>query len=421
MNEDYSREIAKIRARYDDAKYSEYHKAWELSGHQVFDVSVRPDSKIVYEEEIEDGYGATRKEKRTELRAVNRIGLPVEQDIVDIQTSFCVGIDPELGAKPEDDLERAMLEIIEATNKKNKISNRNREVVRSFLSETMVAEYWFPVDEKGFYRKHKYSAKKRLKMVVWSPFRGDKMVSIKDATGDLVRFLRFYEIERDGRTVQKAMDIDDTSVKELELDKSWQVVSEYKHGFDKMPVIYMERKEPVYWKIKHIRERLEKLHSNYGDTIDENSAPMVLSRGDMTGLMKSGKTQIVEMTGDSSLDYLTWDQSPESVALEMEKLLDYMYQFTKTPRVSLKDMQGAGNGFSGESFKYVFMGAHMEVRNHEEQIGEYLQRRYNFLLSAVASMIPELEEAQYMEIEPKLIPYIIERDEEGEKTKEGEQ
>lgn len=401
----YSEEISRYRAQYDDGRYKGYEQAYRLTEHRVFSEDYRP--KDVLTEVTPQG------EKRTTSVEVNRIGLPIEQDIVSIHTSFCVGIDPVLGAEPESAEEQTMLALIQATDRRNKMRNRNREVVRSLLSEAMVAEYWFTVQDEPFYRKHKgITASKRLKMAVWSPFRGDRLVPIKDSTGDLVRFLRFYDIREGNKTIHKAMDIDEAKVRILEMREGWTITKEFAHGFDKIPVVYMERHEPLCHKIKHIRERLEDLTSNFADSIDYNAAPKLVAKGQLSGLAKRGKSQVVEITGNNaSLEYLTWNQSADAVRLEMETLIDLAYQMTCTPRISLKDMQGAGNDFSGESFRYVFMGTHLEVRNHEEIIGEYLQRRYNFMLSALALLVPSLQEARYMEIEPRLVPYIIERDE----------
>lgn len=415
--EEYSKEIGKLRGGYDDGRFSEYESSWRLDKHRIFDEAYRPKDTRTYNKTIKDSEGGKKSVKVTESVEVNRIGLPVEQDIVNIHTSFCVGIDPDLGANPEGPLEQSMLELILTNDRANKISNRNREVVRSLFAESMVAEYWYTDEDERFYRKHKHKAKRRPKMVVWSPFRGDKLVPVKDSTGRLVRFLRFYEVKRGDKMVQKAMDIDHNREKVLEhINGTWTIIEDREHGFDKIPVIYMQREEPLCWPIKHLRERLELLMSNFADTIDYNAAPKMVGRGNITGIQKRGRNQLVLLNGEgASLDYLSWNQSSDAVHLEMETVIDYAYQMTNTPRISLKDMQGAGNGFSGESFRYVFMGTHMAVRNHEEIIGEYLQRRYNFLLSAFGALIPELEDAQYMEIEPKLVPYIIERDEPEEK------
>ena len=58
---------------------------------------------------------------------------------------------------------------------------------------------------------------------------------------------------------------------------------------------------------------------------------------------------------------------------------------------------------------FMFMGAHMAVENHGEVIGEFLQRRVNFIVSALGSINPtEFSKAsQTIDIETELVPYMI--------------
>lgn len=60
------------------------------------------------------------------------------------------------------------------------------------------------------------------------------------------------------------------------------------------------------------------------------------------------------------------------------------------------------------AFKYTFMGAHMMVENHAEVVGEFLQRRVNFLVSALGSINTSLEEAsETIDIDVKIQPFTI--------------
>jgi len=69
----------------------------------------------------------------------------------------------------------------------------------------------------------------------------------------------------------------------------------------------------------------------------------------------------------------------------------------------------AGCKASGTAFRFMFMGAHMAVENHGEGIGEFLQRRVNFIVSALGSINPtEFSKAsQTIDIETELVPYMI--------------
>lgn len=77
-------------------------------------------------------------------------------------------------------------------------------------------------------------------------------------------------------------------------------------------------------------------------------------------------------------------------------------------RISFETLKGVGKA-SGTAFRFMFMGAHMAVENHGEVIGEFLQRRVNFIVSALGSINPtEFSKAsQTIDIETELVPYMI--------------
>ena len=54
------------------------------------------------------------------------------------------------------------------------------------------------------------------------------------------------------------------------------------------------------------------------------------------------------------------------------------------------------------------MGTHMAVSNHAETIEEFLQRRINFLLSAIGSLIPKYAPvAKRLRVNIEIVPYMI--------------
>ena len=58
---------------------------------------------------------------------------------------------------------------------------------------------------------------------------------------------------------------------------------------------------------------------------------------------------------------------------------------------------------------HVFLLKHMAVENHGEVIGEFLQRRVNFIVSALGSINPTefSKVSQTIDIETDLVPYMI--------------
>ena len=425
VSEEKANEISKVRSKYKDGKFAELLRQWDYEKHEVMDEAIRKDDRVRTKDEVVDNSGRVMQPAVYETKKVNRIATSLEQTIVEIQTAFIIGLDPDLQAKPRNENEKHMLEVIGDTESKNKIRFVNQRVVRSLLSETMVAEYWWSVEDSEFYEDKPYAgtARTRLRCEVWSPFRGDKLVPIKDAYGDLIRFYRFYSIKDDnGIEIQRLMEIDKDVVilyeRRTGADEGWVILRHTAHGFGKIPVIYMEMERALCDKIQSKRKRIEELESNFADCINDNFFPKVLVNGMVRGVQKSGKTQTIEMSGEGAdVRYLTWDQSTNAAESEISRLIDDCFTLTMTPRISPKDLQGLGSALSGVAFKYVFMGAHISVRKHEEIIGEYLSRRYSFLKRAISLQVPAISSGRSLRIDPVLVPFTVEEST-GEDTKE---
>lgn len=348
----------------------------------------------------------------------NRIALPIEQDIVNIQTAFTVGTEPVLDCQP-DQSEESLLSTLKQVFKKNKLKYQNKKVVRAWLAEQEVAEYWYVVKDDGFWAKFKrkisgiFGKSKpeyRLKSAIWSPFRGDKLYPFFNDQGDLVALSREYK-KKDLNDIEITcfMTITKDMVYQWELTSNWTDKGSFAHGFKKMPVIYMYRPEAYCEKIKSLRVRLEKLLSNYADCIDYHFFPILMLFGNVENFSGEFKNRVVELTGQgANAQYLTWNQASETVKLELEQLIEMIYSMTGTPRISFENLKGVGNAVSGVAFKYTFMGAHMMVENHAEVVGEFLQRRVNFLVSALGSINTRLEEAsETIDIDVKIQPFTI--------------
>ena len=118
---------------------------------------------------------------------------------------------------------------------------------------------------------------------------------------------------------------------------------------------------------------------------------------------------MVKLEGEGAgARYLTWNQVPDTVKFEAETLTNNAYDMSNTPRISFETLKGVGK-VSGTAFRFMFMGAHMAVSNHAEVIGEFLQRRVNFLVSALGAINPtEFNKAsQTIDIETDLVPFMI--------------
>lgn len=397
---------------------------WNPNRHEIVtDEEKYPKIKVTLKPEKKYTDPTTGREytepAQTKMVDPNRIALPIEQDIVNIQTAFTVGTEPILDCKPETS-EEGLLAALKQVFKKNKIKYQNKKAVRAWLAEQEVAEYWYVVEDNGFWERLRRSIAGifgvskpayRLKSALWSPFRGDKLYPFFDDNGDLVALSREYKRkDLDDQEILCFMTITQDRVYQWEMTDGWQEVSAFRHGFGKMPVIYMYRPSAYCEKIKTLRVRLEKLLSNYADCIDYHFFPILMLFGDVQQLSGELKNRIIELTGmNANAQYLTWNQVPETVKFEVETLLSQIYGLTNTPRISFDSLKGTGNAVSGVAFDYVFMSTHLNVENINETVGEFMQRRVNFLVSALGSVNPRLKEpSETIDIDVQMQPYRLE-------------
>ena len=385
---------------------------WNPERHEIMvDKKKYPDRKVLEKEtekHFDEKTGKTYEiEAKYKTEPVSRISIPLEQDIVNIQTAFTVGTEPSMDCIPTDDDEKKLLDAVKAVFKSNKNKYQNKKIVRAWLYEQEAAEYWQKV-KTTFGGKVKPT--KKLKSVLWSPFRGDKLYPFFNDEGKMIAFSREYKKKlMDDSEVTCFMTITDKMVYQWDLSKGYEERTPFTHGFPKLPVLYAYRPEPYCKKIKTFRVRLEKLLSNYADCIDYHFFPLLKLIGDVEGFMGKVKDRMFKLTGEGAdAQYLTWNQVPDTVRFEAETLTNMAYDMSNTPRISFETLKGVGKA-SGTAFRFMFMGAHMAVENHGEVIGEFLQRRVNFIVSALGSINPtEFNKAsQTIDIETELVPYMI--------------
>ena len=400
---------------------------WEPKRHDIMNPELYKKIKVLVkmeETKFDPESGQAMKiPAKYDYKEPNRIALPIEQDIVNIHTAFTVGIEPTLDCQTEDEKEKSVFEAVKQIFKKNKVKFQNRKIVRSWLSEQEVAEYWYTVKDDGFWAmlKRKIAGifgqkapEYRMKSQIWSPFRGDKLYPFFDDGGDMVAFSREYQKkDLDGNEHTVFMTITDKMVYQWELDKTWTENTErsFPHNMPKLPVIYSQRSESLCSKIKPQRERLEKTLSGYSDCLDNHYFPMLMLFGDINPELMSGdaRNRMMQLTGDgANAQYLTWNQASDPIKVEIETYFNEIYALTNTPRISFDQLKGTGNALSGTAFRYVFMAAHMAVQNHAEELGQFFQRRVNFLTAAVGSLNASLLDAsKTADIETEIVPFMI--------------
>lgn len=400
--------------------------AWFTDKHMVFDTTFRRDMKTLKKEEYYDTKGVLHP-ATFDTEPVARIGLPIEQDIVNIHVAFTVGNEPVLKTDSEDEKELDVLKVVRKISTDNKLKFQNKREMRAWLSETEVCEYWYRAEENGFWRKVfkkvaslvgiEVTPKYKMRMQIWSPFKGDKLYPIfSDNGNDYLGIGREYEYKLANNSKRYCfMLVTDEEVVQIEHGETgaWEYSQGYpfKHGFSKNPTLYCYRPEALCENIKGARESLETLTSDWSDAIKMNFFPKLILEGDLAngGAENIGKSHLLKINNGGKAYYLNWSQTSDMVKSQCDNLLVRCYSLTNTPLISFDQLKGTGQFPSGTAFDFMFMATLFACARHWEDMGEFYQRRVNFLVSAIGSLVPSLKDASgTLDVEVEQRPYRIE-------------
>lgn len=400
--------------------------AWFTKKHKVYDKSYRKDMRTLVREESVSPEGKIIP-PQYEKEPVARIGLPLEQDIVNIHTAFSVGKEPLLKSDTEDERELDLLKIMKKVSTDNKLRYQNKREMRSWLSEQEVCEYWYRYDGRGFWRKVwdkvksvagiKTKPHDKLRMQIWSPFRGDRLYPIfSDNGNDFLGVGREFDYKLANHATRYCfMLVTPTEVYQVQrgAGNGWEDSDGYpfKHGFSKTPAIYAWRDEALYRPVIGIRESLEQLTSDFSDAIKMNFFPKLILEGDLAngGAENIGKSHLLKINNGGKAYYLDWQQTSDMVKTQIDNLFTKYYSLTNTPLISFDQLKGSGTFPSGTSFDYMFMATLFAVDQHWETMGEFYQRRANFIQTAIGDLVPEMKApSETLEQEVEQRPYRIE-------------
>lgn len=384
-------------------------KQYFPQGHRIFDTSERPD-KIV---RGADG-GMERFEK------VARIALPLQRVIVERAVAFLFGHPVKVTCAADGEKQAAAFEAVRRTMADNKIDSLNRRLARTVMWETEAAELWYPVEENGFWgriaRDERFSFMRevapqyKLRVALFSPSQGDRLYPVFDNYGDMKAFSRGYATVTDGQEKEFFETYTDSDIARFErTDKgAWELTQRQENRLGKIPVVYARQDKCEWADVQGLIERLEKLLSNFADTNDYHASPKIFVTGEIRGFARKGETgAIIEGEANSTAQYLSWQQAPESVRLEVSTLLNMIYSTTQTPDISFESVKGLPS-LSGVALRMLFLDAHLKVQNKSELFGEHLERRMNIVKRYLGVLNKALDpQIQQIEVCQRIEPFMV--------------
>lgn len=405
----------------------QYAAQFDPKLHDINDPRKRPD-KIVITDKNSDEYGEVKNinvnaEMTTEtgfrIEHVARIALAIQKLIVKRAVAFTFGNPAAYDADPQNDDEKAMLAALKRVFHDVKEKTLNRRVARSLFSSTEVAEYWYPVETDEEHDLYGFTTKKKFRVALFSPMFGDKLYPYFDDTRDLIAFSREFVKKADDLTTRTYFE---TYTKDAHYlwtaegptgteAKNWELVENYpkKLTIGKIPIVYGSQPAVEWEDVQNLIDRLEKLLSNFADTNDYHASPKIFVEGKILGFARKGEAgAIIEGEEGAKATYLSWNQAPESVKLEIDTLLRLIYAITQTPDISFESVKGIG-AISGVALQLLFMDAHLKVQDKMEVFDDYLTRRANIILAYLgAANVAAKTAARRLIVSPRITPYIIE-------------
>lgn len=396
------------------------NKALNPKLHDINDPVLRPDKRVKVTDD-EQGESAQKvidtNGESTNFRTVKvaRVALAIQKLIISRAVSFCFGNAPEYNNTPENEKQAMIVKALNRILYDVKSKSLNRKIGRSIFGYKECAEYWHMVEKPKTHSKYGFPTKFKMRCTLFSPAYGDTLYPFFDETGDVVAFSRSFS-RKDSK--DNAVDYFETFTDTehwlwVNGQNGYEVAPGYPKpvAIGKIPVIYGNQPKFETEDVDALIDRLEALLSNFADTNDYHASPKIFTTGQITGWAKKGESgAVIEGEEGATMQYVSWQQAPEAVKLEIETLLRMIYTITQTPDISFDSVKGLG-AISGVALKLLFMDAHLKVQDKMEIFDDYLQRRVNVLLAYIGMMNTSLEEeCEQVEIEPEIIPYMITSD-----------
>src|SRR5690606_25512390 len=124
----------------------------------------------------------------------------------------------------------------------------------------------------------------------------------------------------------------------------------------------------------------------------------------MPGKGESGK--VIQGKQGAEAKYLSWNNAPEAIKLEIETLLRFIFSFTQTVDVSFDSVKGL-QSISGIALEMLLMDAKLKIEEKKEILDDYLQRRVNIQKRIAGILLGLKKEAESLHIEPEIVPFFV--------------
>lgn len=338
-------------------------------------------------EENEDGESVPKK-IGTDTIPVARINTNIPKKIVRTAVAFLFGGDMNISFMEDNDGTEYFRTMVE---KKLKMKATFKEFARTVMIETKAALLFYP---KEVVTATGSAIELRVRLL---SLKNGEFYPHFDDFGDMDAFTRKYKAinpedgkEHDYVWIQTA----DQNITSVDIDGTWVTIKE-PNLFGKIAVVYAEQELPEWEDIVSALDAVEMRISRLCDTNDYFSEPILKSYGATTLPSKKtvGKQIEFEVKVDpdtqkeyhGDADYLTWQQSVESIKLELDTNINEVFSGTSTPNLSFENLKNVGN-ITGIGMKFMFMDAFIKAMEKMEIFEPAVQRAAHVIIAGITKI-----------------------------------
>lgn len=405
--------IEKVKAtRPDAAADLKNAEDIDINNHDVMDPGVRKKREVKYDTGLVDD--KDQPIFRTEYEEVARIPSAIEKQIVNWAVQAAVGEPVEIHAKPDDDVEQLMYDMVVAMCRDNKTEFLDQEILRLTATYTCCAEIWYLDEaEEGFWSKLGFESKEKASMMIMSAETGDTLYPIRNSNRKMLCLGREYIVKDEDDKEVPTFDLyfSDYILTYTTGPKGWELADSFPVEIGKATFVFHSQKATEWADIIPKRDRYERLDSDHADQNLATGSPILVADS-LIGAAKRGETgKMFEVEHGGGIDMLEAAGAPESLAMERKNLQKGIFYESQTPDMSLFDAEGMGANTPGVTLKLMFTPTTMKAKaRHTGEFGMSYQRRLNLVKYFAVRINPAVKPALRMAISPKFKVYMPSND-----------
>ncbi len=320
---------------------------------------------------------------------VAKIKTNIPKRIVRIAAAFLFG--GKMNVNFSDENEAAVF-FEDAFERKLKMKSVLNEFARTVMIETKSAIVFYP---RPAMRDGK--AVLEVKAKILSLKNGDFFPHF-DEYGDMDGFIRKYKAIYSEDSEEYDFYWVQTATNEITfIDKAGSIieVDNKTNLAGKITVVYVEQDGAEWDDIAPILDSYENRLSRVSDTNDYFGDPILKNYGESSlpskktvGKQISYPIKVDPDTGKEyhgNAEYLVWQQSIDSIKLELETLRNEIFSGSSTPDLSFENMRGIG-ALSGTAIELMFMEAFIKAAEKMELFGPAVQRCVSVVKALIANV-----------------------------------